>query len=134
MASSAPTNITLLPRGHELPHTTFTVSPNAVEEYTRAVGDGNAYNDSIPPLAAVALGLAALQEHIALPEGSLHTGQEVEQEAALRTGVPLTLTGRVAQRSERQGFVVSVIEFEIAPAGGAGVRARATIMAPGGGS
>jgi hypothetical protein len=134
MASSAPTNITLLPRGHELPRTTFTVSQQVVADYKRAVGDGNAYGETIPPLGAVALGLAALQEHIALPEGSLHTGQEVEQEAALRTGVPLTLTGRVAQRSERQGFVVSVIEFEIAPAGGRGVRARATIMAPGGGA
>jgi hypothetical protein len=133
MASSAPTNITLLPRGHELPRTTFTVSQPAVEAYTRAVGDGNAYGDTIPPLGAVALGLAALQQYIALPEGSLHTGQEVEQAAALRTGVALTLTGHIAQRSERQGFVVSVIEFEIAPAAGAGVRARATIMAPGGG-
>jgi len=134
MASSAPTNITLLARGHELPPTTFTVTNQAVDAYARAVGDGNSYGDTIPPLAAVALGLAALQEHIALPEGSLHTGQEVEQEAVLRTGEPLTLTGRVAQRSERQGFIVSVIEFEIAPDGGRGVRARATIMAPGGGS
>jgi hypothetical protein len=132
MASSTPTNITTLPRGHELPHAVFTVTRAQVAAYASAVGDANAYGDVVPPLAAVALGLAALQEHIALPEGSLHTGQEVDHDAALRLDVPLTLSGRIAQRSERQGFVASVIEFEIAPAGGKGVRARATIMAPGG--
>jgi hypothetical protein len=134
MASSTPTNITTLPRGHELPRAEFAVSRDQVAAYTAAVGDKNAYGDIVPPLAAVALGLAALQVHIALPDGSLHTGQEVEHEASLRVGTPLTLTGRIAQRSERQGFVASVIEFEIAPSGGRGVRARTTIMAPGGGS
>ena len=78
----------------------------------------------MPPLAAVALGLAALQEQISLPEGSLHTGQEVEHVAAIRVDEALTLTGRIAQRSERQGFVISVIEFEIAStAGSRGARA-----------
>ncbi|HYM27011.1 MAG TPA: hypothetical protein VET66_02595 [Steroidobacteraceae bacterium] len=100
--------------------------------YAAAVGDEAPYGDIVPPLAAVALGLAALQAHVTLPEGSLHTGQEVEHSAALRVDTPLTLTGRIAQRSERQGFVVTVLEFEIAPAGAPGLRARATIMAPGG--
>lgn len=132
MTSPTRTSITALPRGHELPSATFTLSPAQVAAYTAAVGDANVYGDTVPPLAAVALGLAALQEHIALPEGSLHTGQEVEHAAVLLAGKPLTLTGRIAQRSERQGLVISVIEFEIGPASGAAVRARTTIMAPGG--
>jgi hypothetical protein len=82
----------------------------------------------------VALGLNALQAHLSLPEGSLHTGQEVEHEAHVHVDDALTLTGRVAQRSERQGFVISVIEFEIAGHAGVAVRARTTIMAPAGGA
>jgi len=132
MTSSARTSISTLPRGHELPRATFILTPAQVAAYTAAVGDANDYGDTAPPLAAVALGLAALQQHIALPEGSLHTGQEVEHRATIRVGEPLALTSRIAQRSERQGFVISVIEFEIAAAAGPAITARTTIMAPGG--
>lgn len=132
MTSPARTSISALPRGHELPPATFTPAPAQVAAYTAAVGDANDYGDTVPPLAAVAFGLAALQQHIALPDGSLHTGQEVEQRATLRAGQPLTLTGRIAQRSERQGFVISVIEFEITAGAGPAITARTTIMAPGG--
>ena len=45
-------------------------------------------------------------------------------------GDTLTLTGRIAQRSERQGMVISVLEFEIASAADTAIRARSTIMAP----
>jgi hypothetical protein len=134
VTSPAPTSISSLPRGHEFPRASFTVSGEQAQTYLRAVGDRGTYGDAVPPLAVVALALGALQEQLSLPEGSLHTGQEVTHERALRTGEALTLTGRIAQRSERQGFVISVIEFEIASRAGVGVRARTTIMAPGGGS
>jgi hypothetical protein len=103
-----------------------------VRAYLAATGDTNAYGDEAPPLAVAALGLNALQEQISLPEGSLHTGQEVEHAAIARAGEALTLTGRIAQRSERQGYVITVIEFEVANASGVAIRARTTIMAPGG--
>ncbi|MEX0750168.1 MAG: MaoC family dehydratase N-terminal domain-containing protein [Dehalococcoidia bacterium] len=130
MTSSARTSISAFPRGHEFAATTFALGREQVDAYLRATGDTTSYGDAVPPLAAVALGLAALQERIALPEGSLHTGQEVEHLTMLRVGDALTLTGRIAQRSERQGMVISVLEFEIVSAAGAGVRARSTIMAP----
>jgi hypothetical protein len=132
VTSRTPTSISLLPRGHAFAPATFRVSREQIEAYLRSIGGRGAYGDAVPPLAAVALGLAALQEHISLPEGSLHTGQEVEHERPARADEELTLSGRVAQRSERQGYVISVIEFEIASAAGVCVRARTTIMAPGG--
>src|SRR5512141_1248974 len=128
--TSARPSISSFPRGHEFPPASFTVSPERAAAYLRAVGDEGAYGGCVPPLAAVALGLAALQEHVSLPEGSLHTGQEVEQLAVARAGEELTMTTRIAQRSERQGFVISVVEFEIAGGAGTSVRARTTIMAP----
>jgi hypothetical protein len=102
-----------------------------VNAYVRATGDATSYADHVPPLAVVALGLAVLQETISLPEGSLHTGQEVEHLATVPIDSPLTLSGRIAQRSERQGMVITVLEFEIASGGATAVRARTTIMAPG---
>src|SRR5574338_1287279 len=113
MTSSARTSISDLPRGHAFAAATFVLDAQRVGAYLAATGDGGAYGASVPPLAAVALGLAALQEQLSLPDGALHTGQEVEHLSELRAGSELTLRGRVAQRSERQGFVISVIEFEI---------------------
>jgi hypothetical protein len=130
MTSGSRTTISAFPRGHEFPPATFTLGADAVAAYLSALGDQGDYRGCVPPLAAVALGLSALQEQITLPDGSLHTGQEVEQTGLLREGEELTLTGRVAQRSERQGFVISVIEFEIIGSGEPAVRARTTIMAP----
>jgi hypothetical protein len=130
MTSSARTSISDFPRGHEFDPATFTIDAAQVAEYLRATGDTTDYGRHVPPLAAVALGLAALQERIALPEGSLHTGQEVEHHAAIPVGDALTLSGRIAQRSERQGMVISVLEFEISTSSSTAVRARSTIMAP----
>lgn len=119
---------------------TFSLDEGRIAAYLVAIGDTNDYAGTVPPLAAAALGLEALQGEIALPEGSLHTGQEVEHVRTLLVGEPLTMTGRVAQRSERQGYVICVIEFEIvadsgldrAGAAGVAIRARSTIMAPAG--
>jgi hypothetical protein len=134
MTATARTSISAFPRGHEFPAARFSLSTDQVRAYLAAVGDANDYGDTAPPLAIAALGLNALQEQIALPEGSLHTGQEVEHHGLVLVGQTVTLTGRIAQRSERHGFVISVIEFEVAGKAGVAIRARTTIMAPGGGS
>lgn len=131
MSSAPQISISVLPRGHEFAASSFIIGADEVAAYFRAVGDTGAYGDAVPPLAIVALGLSALQSQLSLPEGSLHTGQEVEQHAAVLAGESLTLNGRIAQRSERQGFVISVIEFDVASAAGVAVSARTTIMAPG---
>lgn len=134
MTSASPISIAALARGHELHPVTFSLDSAGIESYLRAVGDEAGYGDAAPPLAAIALALAALQFQIWLPEGSLHTGQEVEHQREIHAGEELTLTGRIAQRSERQGYVISVIELDVSTAEGLAVRARTTIMAPGGGA
>ncbi len=132
MTSHAPASITSFPRGHEFLPVTFSLDEGRIAAYLAAIGDANDYGGTVPPLAAVALALEALQGEISLPEGSLHTGQEIEHAAALAAGELLTMSGRIAQRSERQGFVIAVMEFEIAGAAGTAIRARTTIMAPAG--
>lgn len=134
MTSTSPTSIAALARGHELERVTFVLDRARIDEYLQAVGDKTDYGDCVPPLAAVALALTALQAQIWLPEGSLHTGQEVEHQREIRQGEVLTLSGRIAQRSERQGYVISVIELDVSTAEGVAARARTTIMAPSGAS
>lgn len=107
------------------------IAASDVRAYLAAVGDANDYHGLVPPLAAVALGLAALQRQLSLPGGALHTGQEVEHLAPVRVGERLTLSGRIAQRSERHGAVISVVEFDLAARGDTALRARTTIIAPG---
>jgi hypothetical protein len=131
MTSPARTPVSALPRGHEFAPARFVLTAARVRAYLDAVGDRGDYGASAPPLAAVAFGLAALQEQLSLPDGALHTGQEVEHLHPIACDAELMLTGRVAQRSERQGLVVTVIEYELADGAGPAMRARTTILAPG---
>jgi hypothetical protein len=132
MTASSRVSIAGLPKGHEFVPVSFSVSGTQVRAYLDAVGDGGDYGDVVPPLAIVALALQTLQHQLTLPDGSLHTGQEVEHLGAADAGEPFTLTGRIALRSERQGFVATAIDYEIATAARVVVKARTTIMAPGG--
>lgn len=134
MTTSSRANIAALPRGHRFPAATFRISPEGVGRYLDAVQDRSAaYGDAAPPLAIAALALRALLERLELPAGSLHAAQEVECRAAVPLDAELTMRGEVAQRSERGGFVASVIEFEVAPADSLGepvLVGRTTVMAP----
>jgi hypothetical protein len=132
MTADARTNITSLGRGDELPPCTFSVTDDDVRAYLAATGDRGDYAGMVPPMAVVALALRELQHTLYLPEGSLHTGQEVDHRSAVRAGETLTMRGHVAQRSERQGLVISIIEMEISSGGEPAVTARTTIMAPAG--
>jgi hypothetical protein len=131
MTAPARTSITALPKGHEFAPVSFSISREQAAAYLEATGDTADYGDAVPPLAIVALALGALQEQLSLPSGALHTGQEVTHEAEARTGAPLTLGGRVAMRSERQGFVATAIDYEVTDGSTRVLSARTTIMAPG---
>jgi hypothetical protein len=134
MANPSRTNIALLPRGHQFSPASFEVSAEDVAFYLGAVQDeSGVYGDAVPPLAVAAAALRALLEQVELPAGTLHSAQEVECLAAVPAGAVLTMAGRVAQRSERGGFVASVIEFEVALEGSPAepvLTGRATVMAP----
>ncbi len=124
------TSVSSVPRGTDLEPAHFTLARDRIDAYLRAVGDNNTYGDVVPPLAVVALALSELQEQVSLPEGALHTAQEVEHRRPVRPGEQLTLRPRIAQRSERQGFIISVIELDIAANDQPAIRARTTVMAP----
>jgi hypothetical protein len=127
-----------LPKGHALAEARIDLTPERISAYLAATGDSNTvYRDRnlAPPLAVAALALGALLAQIELPAGTLHTSQEVEAHAATPLDATLSLRGRVAQRSERAGMVISVLEFEVAPLGSgeAALTGRTTVMMMGDG-
>ena len=130
MTSPVRTSLSALPVGHELSPASLSGSRERVASYLAATGDQTSYEDAVPPLCVVALALAAVQDQVALPDGALHTGQEVDQHGVAHAGEELRLSARIAQRSQRQGYVISVVELAIEGSGGPVLRARATIMAP----
>ena len=139
MAAPARVPLTELPKDHQFPTAAFSISPEGVTRYLDAVGDANAvYVDRglAPPLAVAALALGALLDVLELPMGTLHTGQEIEAQGGVPLGATLALSGRIAQRSERAGLVISVIEFAVTPEGSAqpALTGRSTVVVQGSGS
>ena len=134
MAAAARTILIDLPQGSEFQQTSFTITSTDLARYLDAVGDKNAvYRERglAPPLAVAARALSALLEVTELTAGTLHTGQEVESHQGCPIDAPLAFSGRIAQRSERAGLVISVIEFAVAtPDGARLLTGRTTVMAP----
>ncbi len=131
-ASPSLRSIATLPRGHVFPAARVSLTPEAVAAYVRATQDGSAYAAAggVPPLAVAALALRWLLQECSLPAGSLHIGQEVEFHALVRPDEELTMTGAIAQRSERAGMAIVVVEFAVNRADGPVVTGRTTVMAP----
>ncbi|MDP3767985.1 MAG: MaoC family dehydratase [Dehalococcoidia bacterium] len=133
MAAPARALLADLPKGHQFPATTFELKTDDVSRYLEAVEDTNAVYRNVgiaPPLAVAARALGALLDLIELPAGTLHTGQEVEARAPVPFDATLTLAGRIAQRAERAGVIISVIEFEVTPngSGAPALRGRTTVV------
>jgi hypothetical protein len=134
MAATTPTSLPDLPKGHRFPETTFQITRQDVEGYLRAVDDRQSVYLEMglaPPLGVAARALSALLDVVELPGGSLHTGQEVEAQAGVPIGAELIMTGRIAQRSERSGLIISVLEFSVTVTGESSpaVSGRTTVMA-----
>jgi hypothetical protein len=105
-----------LPKGYSFEPMAFRLTQADVAAYLDAVGDRNEIYERAglaPPLAVAARALGALMEKMELPAGTLHTSQEVAMKAGAPVDSLLRLAGRVAQRTERGGAVICVIEFEI---------------------
>ncbi len=135
MAARARTPLPDLPQGHLLPDTTFALSGERLGSYLDAVGDANVlYRERrlAPPLAVAAFALGTLLDLIELPAGALHTNQSLDVRAGLPIDATLTLSGRVAQRSQRAGMTITAIDFEVTPAGAASpsLTGRTTILVP----
>jgi hypothetical protein len=127
--------LTDLAAGHVFEPTTFTITPEVARAYRAATSDEQAAvyaeaGEAAPPLAVAALALGELLKQVALPKGSLHANESLEFRAAVPEGVTIQCRARLAQRSVRAGWVVSVLETDLFVHGTRTVTARATVLSP----
>ena len=117
----------------------YTLDSDAVDEYVRAVQDGNpplsdeSGRELVPPMAVAALGLRGVVEDLRIPGGTLHAGQEFEFASAIRVGDSLRCVARVSQNSVRGGWRFLSVECAATNEDGGGaetMRGKSVIMIP----
>lgn len=111
-----PPRLDTLPKGHQMPPSTFELSPQWVRDYVAAVEDeaiGSLDGSPVPPMAVAALAVLSLLESAELPPGAIHLGQEMSFLRPLRVGERLAVQARVASRGERQGWALMGIDLTV---------------------
>ena len=119
--------------GYVFDSVTIKIEAERVETYIEAVGDNQFLSQNsglVPPLAVVAFALGSLLKSVGLPQGSLHVNESVEFLGAVNVGDSVECHARLAQRSQRSGWFVSVLETEISMEGRTVSTAKATVMSP----
>jgi acyl dehydratase len=111
----------------------FTVDAARARAYVAATGDPLSLYENegaVPPLAVAALALGSLLEAVGLPDGTLHANETMRAQATVPAGSTLQCNARLAQRSQRGGWVVTALESEITLDGKTVLTTRATVMCP----
>ena len=101
--------------------------------YRDATGDTLGVYDAlhaVPPLAVAAFALGALLESVGLPPGTLHANESLQAHEVVPEGSTVECRARVAQRSQRGGWVVTVLESDMMLNGASAVFSRATVLCP----
>jgi hypothetical protein len=125
--------LTELPAGHVFEPMSIVLDAARCRAYRDATGDTNdvyASQRAVPPLAVAAFALGALLESVGLPAGTLHANESLQAHAVVPEGATVECRARVAQRSQRGGWVVTVLESDMLLAGASAVFARATVLCP----
>ncbi|HEX5369319.1 MAG TPA: MaoC family dehydratase, partial [Dehalococcoidia bacterium] len=124
---------TSLTAGHNFEPLTFTIDAAKSRAYTQATGDTLPLYDaenSAPPLAIAALALGVLLDAVGLPDGALHASESMRVLKPVPLGATLECRARLAQRSQRAGWIVTALDSEITLDGEPVLTTRATVMCP----
>ncbi len=125
--------LTSLTAGHTFEPLTFTISAEQSRAYTQATGDAQPVYEAeglAPPLAVTALALGVLLEAVGLPDGALHASESMRVLKPVPLGSTLECRARLAQRSQRAGWIVTALDSEITLNGETVITTRATVMCP----
>ena len=111
------------------------ITAEAVHEYLSAVGDNlPLYMDSecAPPIMLVARVVALLLERLSLPDGAIHSLQDLETVGALRVGSTVSAAARVDPVRERGGMRFLTVNYTVSeePAGSDLMKGRTTVLLP----
>ena len=102
--------------GHEFPPATYNLDSVAVSVYFKATGEADTLYQGtgfVPPIAIAAWSLAALQEAIDLPSGTIHLSQEVECLGIAQQGDLITCHAKISRKQERGKLRLMNIDFHV---------------------
>ena len=111
------------------------INADAVQEYLDAVGDDlPVYRDTgiAPPLMLTARVVGLLLDRLSLPDGAIHSLQDVETVSAPKIGVNAATTARVDPPRERGGLRFLTVNYSVtdADSGAELQRGRTTVLLP----
>ena len=111
------------------------ITSDAVGEYLSAVGDNlPMYMDSLcaPPIMLAARVVALLLERLSLPDGAIHSLQDIETIGSLRVGATVSAVASVEPVRERSGMRFLTVNYTVADeaTGSDLMKGRTTVLLP----
>ena len=111
-----------LTAGQEVSNTTFVLDANTITRYIESVGGASGLRcppdpDLVPPMAIAALGLRAIINDLGIPEGTLHSSQDLAFLGPTFVGDKLTCRAAVKLNSIRRNSRFVSISLFIKDAG-----------------
>ena len=111
--TSAGAGFEQLVEGYELSPASYELSESAIARYLEAVAGQGGYpsSDFVPPMFVAARSLGVLSGLTRLLAGAIHTSQELEFLKLVPVGTTISCHGRVAQKLQRGGLRLLIIEL-----------------------
>lgn len=116
---------------------TWEITADGLREYLSAVGDDlPVYMESgaAPPLMLTARVVGLLLDQLSLPDGAIHSLQDVETVCSPRIGSSVSVTARMEPVRERGGLRFLTVNYQVADAerGHEVQRGKTTVLLPAG--
>ena len=111
------------------------ITVDAVEQYLAAVGDKLPVylaSGAAPPLMLAARVVGRLLERLSLPDGAIHSLQDVETINAPRIGALVSADAQIEPARERGGMRFLTVNYTVTEEGGGLIlmRGRTTVLLP----
>ena len=123
-----------------VPHTKISlgaweITVDAVEQYLAAVGDELPIylaSGAVPPLMLAARVVGRLLERLSLPDGAIHSLQDVETKNSPRIGALVSAEAQIEPARERGGMRFLTVNYTVAEedSGLVLIQGRTTVLLP----
>lgn len=114
---------------------TWEITVDAMRQYLGATGDTSSIYEDVgiaPPLMLTARVVGLLLERLSLPDGAIHSLQDVETAGPPRIGSSVSVTATVDPTRERGGLTFLTVNYRVADNtdGSELQRGRTTVLLP----
>jgi hypothetical protein len=110
------TEFSQLSVGFEFPAKSFKFDSSIVSIYLKAVQESNedyVTGGLVPPMLVTAYAMAALNQSISMPEGTIHVTQELDFLVPVKTGDTITCNSKVSRRQDRGGMHIMATDITV---------------------